>query len=81
MKVNDFADTHNGITTGSSSCTGLNNCSFSSRIKWSAVAGKLELGFRRKIEMTEAQERALALKEDIEKACIRHNLNLTIYEE
>lgn len=28
--------------------------------------------------MTESQERAVALKEDIEKACIRHNLNLTI---
>lgn len=30
--------------------------------------------------MTEAQKRALALKEDIEKACVRHNLNLTIHE-
>lgn len=30
--------------------------------------------------MTEAQKRALALKEDIEKACMKHNLNLTIYD-
>ena len=30
--------------------------------------------------MSEAQKRAMALKEDIEKACVKHNLNLTIYD-
>lgn len=30
--------------------------------------------------MTDMQKRALMLKEDIEKACIRNGLNLTIYD-
>ena len=30
--------------------------------------------------MSEAQKRAVELKKDIEAACIRHNLNLTVYE-
>ena len=30
--------------------------------------------------MTEAQKRAAELKNDIEAACIRHNLNLTVHE-
>lgn len=31
--------------------------------------------------MTEMQKRALALKKEIENACIKHGLNLTIYEK
>ena len=31
-------------------------------------------------EMTEAQKRALNLKQEIEEACIRNNLNMTIYD-
>lgn len=30
--------------------------------------------------MTEAQKRALNLKQEIEEACIRNNLNMTIYD-
>lgn len=30
--------------------------------------------------MTDAQKKALQLKEDIEKACIKRGLNLTIYD-
>ncbi len=30
--------------------------------------------------MTEAQKRALNLKQEIEEACIRNNLNITIYD-
>lgn len=30
--------------------------------------------------MSEAQKRAVELKKDIEAACIRHNLNLTVYD-
>lgn len=30
--------------------------------------------------MTEAQKRAVELKKDIEAACIRHNLNLAVYD-
>lgn len=30
--------------------------------------------------MSEAQKRAVELKKDIEDACIRHNLNLTVYD-
>lgn len=30
--------------------------------------------------MTESQKRAAELKNDIEAACIRHNLNLTVHE-
>lgn len=31
--------------------------------------------------MTESQKRAVALQGEIEKACIKYGLNLTIYEE
>ncbi len=30
--------------------------------------------------MSDAQERAAALKSDIEKSCIRYGLNITVYE-
>ena len=30
--------------------------------------------------MTDAQKRALNLKQEIEEACIRNNLNMTIYD-